>query len=673
MAVVRRVAALLGVVSVMMVFAGARVARGQISPGPLARPHAALEGALHCVNCHVGGGQQQMTALCLQCHKEVAWSIEQNRGYHVRHKGERCASCHPDHAGRDFSLISWPDRDPLRFDHTLAGWPLEGRHQTTKCADCHRTASRVSTAARLSPEPTAAPGWIGLEQTCVACHRDVHRGSLDKNCLACHDVQHWKPAPRFDHAKTDYPLTGMHRDVSCAQCHKAGTTPADTAQRVVGFKPLTHRDCASCHADPHHGRFVGACGDCHVTTGFKVIERGHFDHDRTRYPLRGRHASVSCSACHDAPGVKGKNPSFAHCRDCHTDPHAGTATLAGAVVDCAACHGVAGFKLPTYTVAQHRNARFALEGAHQQVTCEQCHLKNPAGTTPALLGSAGILMRPAFAQCLDCHRDVHGGQLASRGAGGECATCHTAAAWKPSTFTVADHAKLKFALDGRHAAIACAACHGATRPGLPPLPNPGSLGTAHVAFKLAEHDCVACHVDPHSGRFARGGASPVAAGCLGCHTTQRYRPSTIDVATHDAFTFKLEGAHRAVPCVGCHVDLKHPAAASTLVQSRWTGTPLLFVAKGQGCLSCHESPHGDQFATRPDHGGCESCHSQDAFAPASRFNHDRDTRFPLRGGHANVACSRCHAAIPGPGNGRTVRYRPVSGRCENCHGGGVRQ
>jgi len=670
---VRRAAALVGFVWVVAVFGSPRVARGQISPGPLAKPHAALEGALRCVNCHGGGGKEQMTVLCLQCHKEIAWLIQQNRGYHARQKGERCASCHPDHAGRDFSLVSWPGRDSLRFDHALAGWPLEGAHQTAKCADCHRPTFRVGAAAPLAPGQRVGPGWIGLEQSCVSCHRDVHRGSLDKNCLACHDVQHWKPAPRFDHAKTDYALTGKHRDVRCAQCHKPATPPADTAQSVLRFKPLAHRDCVSCHADPHRGRFAGACADCHVTTGFKVIERGHFDHDRTRYPLRGRHASVSCTDCHDAPGVKGKNPPFARCLDCHTDPHAGTATLAGAVVDCASCHSVAGFALPTYTVAQHRQAKFALEGKHAQVACVACHVKNPPGVAKTQLGTSGILMRPAFSRCLDCHRDEHGGQLATRPGGGECAACHNVVGWKPSTYTVADHAKATLALEGRHAGIDCAACHGATRTGLPPLPNPGGLGRARFAFKLAERDCVACHVDPHQGRFARGGARPVATGCAGCHTTQRYRPSTIDVAAHDAYAFKLEGAHRAVPCVGCHTDLRRPAAVSSLVLARWTGAPMLFTAKGQGCQSCHESPHGDQFATRADRGRCESCHGLDAFAPASRFDHDRDTKFPLRGGHANVACSRCHPVIAGLGNGRTIRYRPVSGRCENCHGDGVRQ
>ena len=38
----------------------------QISPGPLAKPHEQLEGALQCVKCHGGGrkgGKEQITAL----------------------------------------------------------------------------------------------------------------------------------------------------------------------------------------------------------------------------------------------------------------------------------------------------------------------------------------------------------------------------------------------------------------------------------------------------------------------------------------------------------------------------------------------------------------------------------------------------------------------------------
>jgi hypothetical protein len=664
---VRRAGTLIAALSLVAWMGGARAAWAQISPGPLAKAHQQLDGTLRCVNCHGVGGKDQMNAQCLQCHKEVAWLLQQRRGYHARQPDQRCASCHPDHAGRDFALIAWPGGDPLRFDHTLAGWPLEGHHQTLRCAECHTPAFRVGEAARLSPRKGAEPGWVGLERRCTACHEDVHKGALSQNCVSCHDQTHWKPAPAFDHAKTDYPLTGKHADVHCDECHK----PA-AGDSVPKFKPLAHGDCVACHADPHGGRFTGACSHCHVTRGFRVIDRGNFDHDRTRFPLRGRHASVTCAKCHDVPGLKTKNPPFARCADCHADAHAGTATLAGVAVDCASCHTVDGFRVAAFSVAQHAKTKYQLEGKHQQVACLDCHQKNPPGVPAAQLGSAAVLMRPAFGTCLACHRDDHGGQLAARPDKGTCSACHTVAGWNTTTFSVAAHSNTRFALQGRHAEIACSACHGPKRTGLHPLPDSASAGGAGVRFRLGELQCTACHVDPHQGRFAAGGAHPVASGCLGCHNTRSYRPSTVDVAAHASYAFPLDGAHRAVPCVGCHAELKHGEISSSLVQVRWTGAPLLFTVRTMACEGCHDNPHGDQFASRRDKGRCESCHDTDAFRPASRFDHDRDTKFPLRGGHANVACSRCHPSVEGPDHVRRTRYRPVSSHCEACHADGGR-
>jgi Cytochrome c7 and related cytochrome c len=666
--VVRRVHVLLGLAWTVSMVGATRV-RAQISPGPLARPHAQLEGALRCVTCHAGG-KEQMAARCLDCHKEIAWLVQQHRGYHARQLQQqpRCAACHPDHAGREFALISWPERNPERFDHALAGWPLEGRHRQIKCADCHTASFRKGPAAALAPQPAAAPGWIGLEPTCLTCHADVHRRALGQKCEACHDSEHWAPAPKFDHARSDYPLTGKHRDVKCAECHNA---PA--GDTVPVFKPVAHRDCVACHADPHHGRFVGTCSKCHVTRGFAVIDSGRFNHDQTRYPLRGAHASVACAKCHDQPGLKTKNPPFAHCTDCHADPHAGMATLAGALVDCAACHTTAGFDKSGFSVAQHAQTKYPLEGKHRDVPCVSCHVKHPAGVPAAQLGSAAVLLRPAFGHCTSCHADAHGGQLARRPDAGDCSACHAVAGWTPSTFTLAAHAKTRFALAGRHAEIACDACHGADRKGLAPLPKTVTLGKGRVLFKLNELACASCHVDPHQGRFAQGGARPIPQGCLACHDAGTYRPSTIDVAAHNTYAFKLEGAHRAVPCVGCHKDLQYAPLSSTLVSVRWTGAPLLFTVAGQGCAACHQNPHGDQFAGDAGGNRCERCHGADAFSPASNFDHDRDTKFPLRGGHANVPCGRCHTEVPGPDHTRMVKYRPVATRCESCHGDGVRQ
>ncbi len=560
----------------------------QISPGPLAQPHQQLEGALRCVACHGGGRKEQMTSRCLACHKEIAWLVQQDRGFHARVRDRHCAGCHPDHAGRDFAMISWPGGDSTRFDHARTGWPLDGSHQKTRCLACHKPAFRIARAAKLSERRGPHWGWVGLERACVTCHDDVHRGRL-------------------------------------------GT----------------------------------ACADCHSTTDFKTISPGKFNHERTRYPLRGRHRAVACEKCHDFSGgkVAGSRP-FANCTDCHADAHAGTATLAGRAVDCASCHVVDDWRPATYTVAQHRLARYPLEGRHRQVQCADCHVKHPPGVPAAQLGSAGVWLRPAAAQCRDCHADDHGGQLAGRPDRGACSACHRVAGWTPTTFTVAQHATLRLKLEGRHAEIACAACHGPDRKSLPALPGNQVLGKAGVAFHVKELECAACHVDPHEGRYP---------SCVDCHSTRAFRPSTIDVALHRRYKFPLAGAHAAVPCVDCHAEMQHPQTTSSLVLARWTGAPLAFTAPKGGCQGCHETPHGTQFATRPDRGACESCHGMDAFRLAARFDHNRDATFSLKGAHENVPCSRCHPANGRSGGKPVVIYRPVSSKCEACHGDNVRR
>ncbi|HEX4600648.1 MAG TPA: hypothetical protein VH116_04575 [Gemmatimonadales bacterium] len=566
---------------VLACFGGSAAA--QISPGPLAQPHQQLEGTLQCVKCHGGGRKEQMTARCLECHKEIAWLVARSRGYHASVRAERCASCHPDHAGLAFALVTWPGGDFKRFDHTSAGWALDGGHRTTACRNCHKATLRVSRAARLSDRRGPDWGWVGLE-----------------------------------------------------------------------------RDCASCHADPHHGRLGAGCTDCHVTADWKTMHRGKFDHDRTRYPLRGAHVTVACEKCHDfsGGGKVTRSPAFATCTDCHRDAHAGTATLAGRLVDCTGCHTVDGWKPSSYTVAQHRLTKYPLEGRHQQVMCADCHVKNPPGMTAAQLGSAGVWMRPVATVCRDCHGEDHGAQLAGRADRGACSACHTLAGWTPSTFTVAAHQALRFRLEGRHAEIACHTCHGPERQHLPPLPGLQAIGKAGVAFKLKEVECAACHVDPHEGRYPR---------CIDCHGEKTFRPSTVDIAAHKRYKFPLERAHAAVPCVDCHAEMKHAGTTSSLVLVRWAAAPLLFAAPRGGCEGCHATPHGRQFAVRLDRGACQSCHGVDTFRPATRFDHDHDATFSLKGAHAGVPCNQCHPTSRDANGKSVVIYRPVSGKCEACH------
>jgi len=570
-------------------------ARGQISPGPLSRAHESLEGNTHCFECH-GSGDDAMKGQCLACHAGIASLIASSRGLHAKDAGGECASCHPEHAGRDFDLIEWPEGGLRAFDHARTGWPLAGRHAEVRCQECHKPELQVGEALRLEKRKTGEGSWLGLETACAACHKD-----------------------------------------------------------------------------PHGARFGTDCASCHSAADWRAVDTTSFDHERTRYPLRGAHARVACDRCHAPGGVRVARPAFDRCAACHADAHAGQTARAGVAPDCESCHRVDAFAPSTFTRERHAGTAYPLDGRHAHVACASCHPKEGGAAAAARLGAAAITLRRAFASCRDCHADAHAGQLAHRDDKGNCESCHSAAGWTPSSFDSATHRATEFPLEGRHAATPCARCHGPERDGLPAVAAE-TAGPARRLFTFDTVACEACHADPHAGRYAAGGAAPRDEGCVACHGVDSFRPSLIDVAAHARLGTPLEGAHRAVPCFLCHADLDRPAGASTLRLAKPALPPLPFTSRRERCADCHETPHGDQFDARPAGDDCALCHTSDAFRPASRFDHDRDASFALRGAHASVPCADCHKRRDSAA-GAVVIYRPLSAECSTCHGearGGAR-
>ena len=55
--------------------------------------------------------------------------------------------------------------------------------------------------------------------------------------------------------------------------------------------------------------------------------------------------------------------------------------------------------------------------------------------------------------CATCHDDAHAGVV-----GSDCASCHTAEAWRPTLFDVLRHASTDFPLEGKHTEAACSSC-----------------------------------------------------------------------------------------------------------------------------------------------------------------------------------------------------------------------
>jgi hypothetical protein len=110
-------------------------------------------------------------------------------------------------------------------------------------------------------------------------------------------------------------------------------------------------------------------------------------------------------------------------------------------------------------------------------------------------------------------------------------------------------------------------------------------------------------------------------------------------AFHEAFAFRLEGRHQAVPCASCHVN------------GQYQGTPTT-------CYDCHwVRRQDDRFQTRLGT-RCEQCHRPTSWID-TRWDHAGQTGIPLNASHRGIACESCH---------RNAEFRTVSVDCVSCHG-----
>ena len=186
-----------------------------------------------------------------------------------------------------------------------------------------------------------------------------------------------------------------------------------------------------------------------------------------------------------------------------------------------------------------------------------------------------------------------------------CSNCHTTESWdrlkKDMEF---DHDITGFPLIGTHAATACAQCH-------------KSLVFSHIGI-----NCADCHTDIHRGQFG--------IDCQTCHTPKTWEDREDVLASHFNNGFPLLGVHAVVDCDACHIGQG---------QDEFTGTPTI-------CQGCHIESYNS--TTDPNHVlagfslDCQDCHQP--YSSSWREAHFEHTAaFPLRGAHALIDCSQCHA------------------------------
>jgi hypothetical protein len=153
----------------------------------------------------------------------------------------------------------------------------------------------------------------------------------------------------------------------------------------------------------------------------------------------------------------------------------------GGRAECARCHRTSSFQDGARELMDHAaSTGFALEGAHGLAGCEACHLL--AAPDGRRLGLA------RGRSCAACHTDPHVGQFTVEGVT-DCARCHADGDTFAASVFVHDR-DARFALDERHAALACDACH---------QPWPLAGGGEAVRYRPLGTECADCHAPEGGG------------------------------------------------------------------------------------------------------------------------------------------------------------------------------
>jgi len=503
-----------------------------LTPGKLTQAHAKIEN--QCSKCHANFDKSNQSPLCLECHTKINTDIKNSKGFHSnlsQKERNQCQLCHSDHKGRNFNITSL---DIDHFDHSKTEFELEGIHKRLSCDDCHKVSEK-----KLKEKE----GAFRLELKagkCLSCHADQHENKLDKKCSKCHNQTNWH-VNKFDHNKTDFALKGKHQQVACKLCH------INDVSVKIGSQ------CTTCHLskDKHLGVFGKKCTACHSE---KTWKKEHYDHFKeTKYRLVGKHKKLACSTCHTTPVSKNNNASKTNetCNSCHKndDIHSGNNGT-----NCEQCHNNSSWSKSTFK--HNKDTQFTLEGIHQKLHCDACHLPNTLKQFDKKNHSKKVR------KCYSCHQlnDPHKGKL-----GKKCQSCHKQQKWQSQiTF---NHDFSRFPLTGGHKLLVCQSCH------------------ESADFEIKNIQCSSCHAsdDIHE--------STLGKKCEQCHNTSSWSTWQFD---HQIQTkFPLEGAHQNLTCKLCH--------SSELTK------PL---SPPKACVDCHQPDDVHQGSFGQD---CQRCHNMESF------------------------------------------------------------
>lgn len=313
---------------------------------------------------------------------------------------------------------------------------------------------------------------------------------------------------------------------------------------------------------PHGPDFKISCSQCHSSGGWFLDKKIYsFNHNVTKFPLKGQHTEVECRQCHKSLVFReAKN----ECNECHTDIHQATVGL-----ECSRCHTPSTWLVNNITEL-HQLSRFPLFGAHKTADCVDCHKSESA-----------IRFDVQGINCIDCHRQNFESTTqpdhVKAGFSENCITCHSINAfqWGGAGF---NHSF--FPLTGGHSQPSCTECH---------------KGGDYTSISK---ECYSCHqADYTNTQNPKHSSLGFPVTCEICHTLEPgWKPASYK--DHDANSFPIySGRHKGTwnACTECHSN-----------SSSWT----LFT-----CFNCHEhnktsmdNAHSEVRNYTYDSAACYRCH-----------------------------------------------------------------
>lgn len=467
---------------------------------PLTGAHIKID----CRQCHK---PDNIVDLNLKKRKETYLGLKQDcnschEDKHQKTLGNDCARCHVTEAFKPAS----------RFSHDRTDFALNGKHKLVQCIECHKVEIRNGSNFQKF-------AGIGFKN-CNSCHIDPHKNNLGTNCKECHSEQSFNSLinlGKFNHSRTLFQLKGKHKQINCNECHKLDVAATRLFQDRKG---ILNENCNVCHKDPHDQKFGLNCIECHNENSFhKSGNLKDFNHNLTDFPLKGKHEVVDCRKCHISEKMTDPIPHNS-CASCHKDYHEGQFKKDIQSPDCGKCHNVEGFSGSLFSIEDHHNTKFPLEGAHIATPCYSCHKHENKWN-----------FKDMGTRCVDCHKDIHAGQIALKWyPDNTCDQCHQPTGWNDNVF---DHSKTRFKLEGKHLDQQCRKCH---------IPDDEHK---YGKFEGTSMLCKDCHKDVHNNQFEVKGI----IDCSRCHSFQAWNISKFD---HNKTRFKLDGKHVNAKCDACH-------------------------------------------------------------------------------------------------------------------------